>query len=938
MRNSRLAFRNINERLIASIAVLVIVSILGPLSSSTQAATDYTDLLEARQIRHRQSATVGHSGLPTAAGTSVLAAGYSSVDDWSVAVDEDPSRMMQTNPLCLTGSANQVAVFFLDEREGPFGIWGVPVDEFGQPADINRRIAPPSGIGGLGLPAGATISTGDLLIAYPDVDGGGIYVLSSTADLTAQSSAALLSSADPGGKMFFDRPRIAASSSGAIAAWEDYRFGSQIYARALDAAGLPVGSEFPVNEDLSTASRWEPQVAVADGDTAIFVWEDYRSGEPNIYYRVFTTDGTPITGDLIATTDGVSAPQYQPGVVFGQAGGFLLCWIDARSGSPAVYGRLISPAGVPAAPEFVIADAADTAEFWSPALATSGSDQAVVTFESTAAGTVISGRRLFAGAPFGNAFTISDLSAERDRFNPAVAYRTDGGMMAAWTDLRARQFDIRGRSLTINGVVNGDDLLLNDDSIGNQQHLGDAVRVHSTEVIVVYTDESQDEGDVYLQELSVTGEIIADRVKLNDDTRAAHQTSPAIARLDDKTIFTVWTDARPTPAGDQYDIYFQGFPAGGGAAPGNLRLSDDENMAGQVRPDIAAFPGGGAIAVWTDYRLGPAAVYSQVIDETFAREGSNQQIGAASPAPDDTPVRVAAFNLEHSVIAWRSEDQGAGTIWLQWYNRAVGEIGAPIPLDIDSTDFDPGAFDLSPLPVGGFCVAWRGEAEDRAAIFCQDYDSYFNRIGGNQLISGNGVPLSGSVSVSIDDEGYRAYAWTETFGGKPAAVRRVFDPFGAPLDPAEVVSTDAGNSYSLNPVSLATGRYAVTLFDDNRTSGKGYDVRLASYLYSATAVLDDEDDAGVPAAFTLAQNYPNPFNPSTKIGYFLPSAGYYSLIVYDLLGRKVRVLFSGDQPAGPGTAYWDGVDAVGRPVASGIYFYRLQGSEIVSVRKMTLVK
>ncbi|HLA41351.1 MAG TPA: FlgD immunoglobulin-like domain containing protein, partial [Candidatus Glassbacteria bacterium] len=94
----------------------------------------------------------------------------------------------------------------------------------------------------------------------------------------------------------------------------------------------------------------------------------------------------------------------------------------------------------------------------------------------------------------------------------------------------------------------------------------------------------------------------------------------------------------------------------------------------------------------------------------------------------------------------------------------------------------------------------------------------------------------------------------------------------------------------------------------------------------------------LPAAATLAQNQPNPFNPSTTISFSLAREGRASLAVYDLRGRLVKVLASGNRAAGSHTRTWDGADSNGRRLASGIYVYRLIAGETILTRKMVLVK
>ncbi len=94
----------------------------------------------------------------------------------------------------------------------------------------------------------------------------------------------------------------------------------------------------------------------------------------------------------------------------------------------------------------------------------------------------------------------------------------------------------------------------------------------------------------------------------------------------------------------------------------------------------------------------------------------------------------------------------------------------------------------------------------------------------------------------------------------------------------------------------------------------------------------------LPDRFNLEQNTPNPFNPSTVIGYQLPESGMVRLAVYNLIGQEVRVLVNERRNAGSFTATWDGADALGRRVASGVYLYRIQAGSFSATKRMLLLK
>ncbi len=99
-----------------------------------------------------------------------------------------------------------------------------------------------------------------------------------------------------------------------------------------------------------------------------------------------------------------------------------------------------------------------------------------------------------------------------------------------------------------------------------------------------------------------------------------------------------------------------------------------------------------------------------------------------------------------------------------------------------------------------------------------------------------------------------------------------------------------------------------------------------------------DDELEVLASPRLDPVRPNPFNPTATIGYALPADGPVHLAVYDVRGRRVKVLASGEHEAGSYTTTWQGRNERGVEVGSGVYFLRLEAAGEVSTRKMVLVK
>jgi M6 family metalloprotease-like protein len=93
-----------------------------------------------------------------------------------------------------------------------------------------------------------------------------------------------------------------------------------------------------------------------------------------------------------------------------------------------------------------------------------------------------------------------------------------------------------------------------------------------------------------------------------------------------------------------------------------------------------------------------------------------------------------------------------------------------------------------------------------------------------------------------------------------------------------------------------------------------------------------------PVRSILAQNYPNPLNAETTIAYQLSERGSVQLVIYNVMGQRVKMLVDESQDIGKYQINWDGTNEAGRPVASGVYFYRLSTDTQVLSKRMVLVE
>jgi subtilisin family serine protease len=172
------------------------------------------------------------------------------------------------------------------------------------------------------------------------------------------------------------------------------------------------------------------------------------------------------------------------------------------------------------------------------------------------------------------------------------------------------------------------------------------------------------------------------------------------------------------------------------------------------------------------------------------------------------------------------------------------------------------------------------------------------------------------------------------------------NPTGWNVDHATIIySADGGESWSLVAENVVGTEYNWQVPVEGTTTGL-----IRVHLHDNRGVMgyDTSDDVfaiasgttgvpNLPVVSQLYQNAPNPFQKTTRIAFDLPREGGVTLKVYDLSGRMVRMVTDRWYSAGNHYVNWDGRDNEGNPLASGVYFYRLQAPDYVSTLRMLML-
>ena len=175
------------------------------------------------------------------------------------------------------------------------------------------------------------------------------------------------------------------------------------------------------------------------------------------------------------------------------------------------------------------------------------------------------------------------------------------------------------------------------------------------------------------------------------------------------------------------------------------------------------------------------------------------------------------------------------------------------------------------------------------------------------------TPTANAVEITwsfFSDEALDRYTLYRRHEGSPAIV---------------VASGDADFVRSYTDVSVESGKTYHYELIIRTTAGDEYRSPVATASISLPS-------------HSLSQNYPNPFNPATTIEYTVDIRTTVSIDIFSSSGALVVRLNRGEHPPGNYRAQWNGRDATGIPVSSGVYFYRLAGLRGSETRKMILVK
>jgi len=301
--------------------------------------------------------------------------------------------------------------------------------------------------------------------------------------------------------------------------------------------------------------------------------------------------------------------------------------------------------------------------------------------------------------------------------------------------------------------------------------------------------------------------------------------------------------------------------------------------------------------------------------------------GASMMQPYTGPAAPLGF-----MVAWQLEDGESGDGWTTAVSSGADPAGAWMRVDpvgtVAQTEYDHSAQGSFCWVSGQHTVGQPADADDVDAGWVTLTSPTYN--------------MTGASAITL-----RYWKWFSNDQGTEGSTdfwkAQVSNSGGATWSTIDMnsISTNAWLPVTVNLLSLfavpdqMVFRWQVyDLAPDHLVEGGLDDFTLLA-VWETTGVGDGLEVA-LPAL--LEQNVPNPFNPVTEIRFSLAAAGRVRLDVLDAQGRRLRELAAGEFDAGQHRLQWDGRDGQGRPVASGVYFCRLETDAGVQSKRMMLLK
>jgi len=723
------------------------------------------------------------------------------------------------------------------------------------------------------------------------------------------------------------------------------------------AAQTPVGSEFRANT-FTYASQYDPQVAHDGLGNFVVVWASRTQDLDGygIYGQRYDGAGAPLEAEFQVNTT-TSGDQREPAVACAPSGEFVVAW---ESGGD-VYARRYDSAGNPVDTEFRV-NAVTTEMQQTPdvSMAWDGTGGFVITWASWQNGVnfdIYAQQYDAAGAPVGSAFRVNSVTTD-DQSGAAVSHDLLGNFVVVWTSFgQDGSFGgIYGQRYNSAGTPLGGEFLVNSYTAGAQSYPGVDHEGDGNFVVVwMSLDQEGESWGVYGQRYDALGSPLGSEFRVNTTT-AGSQKNPAVAGDPEGGFFVVWGGSTIPEDEASMETYGQLFDEAGLPSGSEFRVNtytDNSQRPDPSSRSVSLGPGGGLVVVWQSLNQDSSGwgIYGQRLAQTVGVTGTvfsdcggpmaGITVGMTVGEDYQTVATAEDGSYRFSDLRYLSEIELTCVLPMGFH--AVSPVDGHTSLTVtqdEVVNFELDCVDATGAARGmGYWkhqatvyLKGKGHAQESEEDMRTNFpNAIFNHFHEHELygIPVEGVTYMGDPHVPLDLA--TIYATLTVHGGLNLPARAKQHYLALMLNMASgrirtytVVSADGRTASEVV-------QYVADLINDGDACNDWLAMLISVALNEAYLLPGDVVPEGYVTVYyrrPLGPDQPLSFSPNpvglgSVISFGMPVAGRAELVLFDVTGRKVASLLSGEVEAGTVRLQWLGRADTGERLPKGIYSARL---------------
>jgi hypothetical protein len=699
-----------------------------------------------------------------------------------------------------------------------------------------------------------------------------------------------------------------------IITWMDTRSGdNNIYARLYDSWGNPLNDEFRVDQGAGTA--WiAPSVATDQNNNFMITWtEDKNLGSGyDIYARRYDSSGNPLGDDFRVDQGAGTTWALYSSIAADLNNNLIITWSDRRSGNSDIYARRYDSSGNPLGNDFRVDQDAGTEDSGYSSISTDQYNNFIIAWRDNRSGNSDIYARRFdsSGNPLGNDFRVDQDAGTAFATNPSIATDQNNNFIIAWQDLRNANYDIYARRYDSSGNPLGNDFRVDQDTGTRSARYPSIATDQNNNFIITWWEYRNNPFDIYARRYDSSGNPLGNDFCVNPYATGTpsplFDPSPSIATDQSNNFIITYHEHRRD---NNNHIYARRYNSFGNPLDDDFRVDQD---AGGERvahnPSIATDLNNNFIITWQDERDGKNDIFARRYDSSGNPLGDDFFVDQNAGTVNARDPSIATDLNNNFIITWEDYRNSNWDIYARRYDSSGNPLGNDFQVDQDAGGtaiaYNPSvATDLN----NNFIITWQDERNFDRDIYARRFDSSGNPLEDEFRVDQDaGTADSYNPSIAVDQNNNFIIAWTDYITNYDIYARR-YDSLGNPLN--DSFRVDQGTDHSLFS-SIATdlnNNFIITWHDERNFDRDIYARRFDSAGNPLGNDFRVDQDAGTAVAYypSIATNLNNNF----MITWQDRRNGNYDIYVrrYDSSGNPLGDDFRVDQDAGTALALYPSI-------------------------------